>query len=174
MKIHQCGYTDPFFQKTWTKGHWPLHDLTPCLLRWLYPRIIVSKSHDNTSMYMDTVINFANYHIHTHTTYIHTTHYVQNEWSHSLLLNSVSGKTKMRPMFRDFLWKSNPLEWHIPICLNMWDSPPPPPPPRKVTEGAKVVTKMWSRSLGNVWNITKSVQISIHFTYSHSYVPMQS
>ena len=47
---------------------WPL---TPCLLRshvWLYPRIIVSKSHDNTSMYVDTVINFANYHIHTHTT----------------------------------------------------------------------------------------------------------
>ena len=48
---------------------WPL---TPCLLRshvWLYPRIIVSKSHDNyTSMYVDTVINFAKYHIHT---YIH-------------------------------------------------------------------------------------------------------
>ena len=38
---------------------WPL---TPCLLRshvWLYPRIIVSKSHGNTSMYVDTVINFA-------------------------------------------------------------------------------------------------------------------
>ena len=54
---------------------WPL---TPCLLRshvWLYPRIIVSKSHDNTSMYVDTVINFAKYHIHTHTTYIlHTTY----------------------------------------------------------------------------------------------------
>ena len=56
---------------------WPL---TPCLLRshvWLYPRIIVSKSHDNTSMYIyvDTVINFAKYHIHTHTTYIlHTTY----------------------------------------------------------------------------------------------------
>ena len=52
---------------------WPL---TSCLLRshvWLYPRIIVSKSHDNTSMYVDTVIiNFANYHIHTHTYYIHT------------------------------------------------------------------------------------------------------
>ena len=46
---------------------WPL---TPCLLRshvWLYPRIIVSKSHNNTSMYVDTVINFAKYHIHTHT-----------------------------------------------------------------------------------------------------------
>ena len=51
---------------------WPL---TSHLLRWhvwLYPRIIVSKSHGNTSMYADTVINFAkNYHIHTHTTYIH-------------------------------------------------------------------------------------------------------
>ena len=50
--------------------------LTPCLLRshvWLYPRIIVSKSHGNTSMYVDTVINVAKYHIHTHTTYyVHT------------------------------------------------------------------------------------------------------
>ena len=77
---------------------WPL---TPCLLRshvWLYPRIIVSKSHDNTSMYVDTVINFAKYHIHTHTTYIHihtyTTYYIQNEWSHSLLLNSVQARQK--------------------------------------------------------------------------------
>ena len=59
-------------QRSLTPG-WPL---TPCLLRshvWLYPRIIVSKSHDNTSMYVDTVINFAKYHIHTHTYtyYIH-------------------------------------------------------------------------------------------------------
>ena len=154
---------------------WPL---TPCLLRshvWLYPRIIASKSHDNTSMYVDTVINFAKYHIHTdilerfsragprgrgrewatlgvhplswllsnnrlekvpfvfvlHTSsnrlllsnqdkgctpsvahflplplgpallnlwityYIHTTYYLQNEWSHSLLLNSVQARQKM-------------------------------------------------------------------------------
>ena len=60
---------------------WPL---TPCLLRShvrLYPRIIVSKSHDNTSMYVDTVINFANYHIHTHTTYIlHTYYILRTEW----------------------------------------------------------------------------------------------
>ena len=76
---------------------WPL---TPCLLRshvWLYPRIIVSKSHDNKSMYVDTVINFAKYHIHTYTYYVHTTYilhtyYVQNEWSHSLLLNSVQAR----------------------------------------------------------------------------------
>ena len=35
---------------------WPL---TPCLLRshvWLYQRIIVSKSHDNTSMYVDYIV----------------------------------------------------------------------------------------------------------------------
>ena len=53
---------------------WPL---TPCLLRsrvWLYPRIIVSKSHDNTSMYVDTVINFAKYHIHTTYYILHTTY----------------------------------------------------------------------------------------------------
>ena len=38
---------------------WPL---TPHLLRsyvWLYPRIIVSKSHENTSKYVDTVTFFA-------------------------------------------------------------------------------------------------------------------
>ena len=70
---------------------WPL---TPCLLRshvWLYPRIIMSKSHDNTSMYVDTVINFAKY----HTCYVHTTYYVQNEWSPSLLLNSVQARQKL-------------------------------------------------------------------------------
>ena len=76
---------------------WPL---TPCLLRsheWLYPRIIVSKSHGNTSIYVDTVINFAKYHIHTyyiHITYILRTYYIQNEWSHSLLLNSVQARQK--------------------------------------------------------------------------------
>ena len=26
-------------------------------------------------------------------------------------------------MFRDFFWKSDPLEWHIPVCLNMWVPP---------------------------------------------------
>ena len=53
---------------------WPL---TPWLLKshvWLYPRIILSKSHDNTSMYVDTVIKFAKYHIHTHTYILHTTY----------------------------------------------------------------------------------------------------
>ena len=41
----------------------PEWSLTPRLLRsyvWLYPRIIVSKSHENTSKYVDTVTLFAN------------------------------------------------------------------------------------------------------------------
>ena len=45
----------------------PRWHLTPHLLRshvWLYPRIIASKSHGNiNAMYVDTVINFANYHM---------------------------------------------------------------------------------------------------------------
>ena len=101
--IKVCGYRDPFLknlnQRSLTPG-WPL---TPCWLRshvWLYPRIIASKSHGNTSMYVDTVINFAKknttYYIHTtYYTYIHTyTSYVQNEWSHSLFLNSVQARQK--------------------------------------------------------------------------------
>ena len=69
MKIHQSMWIQwPFLQKTWTKGQTPRWPLTPHLLRshvWLYPRIIVSKSHENTSLNVDTVINFANYHMYT-------------------------------------------------------------------------------------------------------------
>ena len=174
MWIHWSFFCKNLNQRSLTPT-WPL---TPCLLRshvWLYPKIIVSKSHDNTSMYVDTEINFANYHIEalhvtyytvnmadcsslpkevwlqpiitvcpqynkcsgiksvnnsillnrlhtamitvlntgsnllfgvnrwkgagplyiqTHTTYILRTYYVQNEWSHSLLLNSVQARQK--------------------------------------------------------------------------------
>ena len=45
------------------KGHWPLDDLVRMtLLRshvWLYPRFIMSKSHVNTSKYVDTVTLFS-------------------------------------------------------------------------------------------------------------------
>ena len=107
LKIDQSMWIHwPFFSKNLNQRsltpRWPL---TPCLLRshvWLYPRIIVSKSHDNTSMYVDTEINFAKYHIHTHTytyyilrTYYKLqTYYVHNQWSHSLLLNSVQARQK--------------------------------------------------------------------------------
>ena len=63
--IKVCGYSDLFCKKKKNLNQrsltprWPL---TPHLLRshvWLYPRIIVSKSHENTSKYVDTVNLFA-------------------------------------------------------------------------------------------------------------------
>ena len=62
--IKVCGYSDLFCQKKNLNQRsltprWPL---TPHLLRshvWLYPRIILSKSHENTSKYVDTVNIFA-------------------------------------------------------------------------------------------------------------------
>ena len=64
MKIHQSMWIQwPFLQKNLNQRsltpRWPL---TPHLLRshvWLYPRIILSKSHENTSKYVDTVNLFA-------------------------------------------------------------------------------------------------------------------
>ena len=64
MKIHQSMWIQwPFLQTNLKQRsltpRWPL---TPHLLRphvWLYPRIIVSKSHENTSKYVDTVTLFA-------------------------------------------------------------------------------------------------------------------
>ena len=61
MKIHQSMWIQwPFFQNLEPKVIDPRWPLTPHLSRshvWLYPRIIVSKSHGNTSMYVDTVMN---------------------------------------------------------------------------------------------------------------------
>ena len=61
--IKVCGYSDLFCKKKLEPKvidpRWPL---TPHLLRshvWLYPRIILSKCHENTSKYVDTVNLFA-------------------------------------------------------------------------------------------------------------------
>ena len=61
--IKVCAYSDLFCKKNLNQRsltpRWPL---TPHLLRshvWLYPRIIVSKSHENTSKDVDTVNLFA-------------------------------------------------------------------------------------------------------------------
>ena len=67
MKIHHSVWIQwPSFQKLKPKVIDPWWPLTSCLLRshvCLYPRITVSKSHGNTSMYVDTMISFAKYHI---------------------------------------------------------------------------------------------------------------
>ena len=60
--IKVCGYSDLFCKKLEPKVMIPRWPLTPHLLRshvWLYPKIIVSKSHENTSKYVDTVTLFA-------------------------------------------------------------------------------------------------------------------
>ena len=83
--IKVCGYNNLFFKNLNQRSLTPKWPLTPHLLRshaWLYPRIIVSKSHGNTSMYVERVINFAKYHIlHVHTPTI------QNEWSHDHIVS---------------------------------------------------------------------------------------
>ena len=96
--IKVCGYSDLFFKNLNQRSLTPKWPLTPNLLRshvWLYPRIIVSKSHGNTSMYVDTMINFAKYHI-LHIYRTHTTYILRTEWviTKSLSEHS-SGKTKM-------------------------------------------------------------------------------
>ena len=54
---HKCGYSDRFFKNFKQRSMTPRWPLTPLLLRLhvrLYPRIIVTKSHGNTSKYLDT------------------------------------------------------------------------------------------------------------------------
>ena len=61
--IKVCGHSDPFCKNLNQRSLTPRWSLTPHLLRshvWLYPRIIVSKSHENTSKYVDTVNLSAN------------------------------------------------------------------------------------------------------------------
>ena len=60
MKV--CGYSDIFCKNLNQRSFTPRWPLTPHLLRsyvWLYPRIIVAKSHENTSKYVDTLTFFA-------------------------------------------------------------------------------------------------------------------
>ena len=60
--IRVCGYSDLFAKNLNQRSLTPRWPLTSYLLRshvWLYPMIIVSKSHENTSKHVDTVTLFA-------------------------------------------------------------------------------------------------------------------
>ena len=63
MEIHQNMWIQwPFCKNFKWRSLTPRWPLTPHLLRshvWLYPKIIVSKSHENTLKYVDTVTFFA-------------------------------------------------------------------------------------------------------------------
>ena len=103
LKIHQSMWIHwPFFPKTWTKGHWPLDDLWPHVC-WGHMcdstqgSLCPSPMGIHQCMWIQWSILLVHYHIHTYiTTYIHIlrTYYVQTEWSHSLLLNSVQARQK--------------------------------------------------------------------------------
>ena len=90
------------FSKTWTKGHWPLDDLWPHVC-WghmcdsIQESLCPSPMTIHQCMWIQwSILQNTTYILHTtyyvHTTYILRTYYVQNEWSHSLLLNSVQAR----------------------------------------------------------------------------------
>ena len=122
------------FPKIWTKGHWPLDD------RW--PHVCWGHMCDSTQgslcpspmtihqcmwiewsiLQITTYIHFANYHIHTHTMYILRTYYVQNEWSHSLLLNSVQARHqrwKISVEKLDYIPLTWEPRWVVKVKANM-------------------------------------------------------
>ena len=86
MKIHQSMWIVQwsFLQKKTSnqRSLTPRWSLTPHLLRshvWLYPRIIVSKSHENTLKYVDPVNLFAKTWTEGHWPLLHTTYILRTE-----------------------------------------------------------------------------------------------
>ena len=94
----------PFFPKTWTKGHWPLDDLWPHVC-WGHMcdstqgSLCPSPMTIHQCMWIQWWILQITTYIHILHTYILRTYYVQNEWSHSLLLNSVQARQKKKVSF---------------------------------------------------------------------------
>ena len=97
--IEVYGYSDLFFSKTWTRGHWPLDDIWPHIC-WGHMchfilRIIVS-IHQCMWIQRSVLQNIVHstYYVHKYVgppTY--NTYYVQNEWSESLSLWTSLGET---------------------------------------------------------------------------------
>ena len=122
--IKVCGYSDPFFKNINQCSLTPSWPLTFCLLRshvWLYPRIIVSKSHGNTSMYVDTTINFAKYHIlHTYIcTYILQTLSINSKQVSRLFYLMLLIKANWLPFFLICLFY-NVIMYVILLCFYVW------------------------------------------------------
>ena len=60
--------------------------------------------------------------------------------------------TKMGPMSKDFIWKSNPFGRHIPVCLNMWV-----PPPRASAQNWKLLLKTHA----------EVQMVNLYYTWAH-------
>ena len=109
LKIQSMWIHWPFFPKTWTKGHWPLDDLWPPVC-WGHMcdstqgSLCPSPMTIHQCMWIQWSILQNTTYIHTyyiHTTDILRTYYVQNEWSHSLLLDSVQVRQKLVDTFSE-------------------------------------------------------------------------
>ena len=100
MKIHQ-KYVDTvtFFKNLNQRLLTPRWPLTSCLLRshvWFYSRIIVSKSHGNTAMHVDTSDQFCKIpHTYLHTYYTQLVHTTYRMSDHIVSFWTRSGETKM-------------------------------------------------------------------------------
>ena len=110
-------FSKSFNQRSMT----PTRPLTLLLLRfpvWLYPRIIVSKSHRDASIYVDTEVNFVKLNTCTiiaQCTYyiyiVHTIHNIQNEWSHG-------------PFWTKFRWDRNNSTRLFDLINTIWKNHP--------------------------------------------------
>ena len=113
--IKVCGYSDLFCKNLKQRSLTPRWPLTPHLSRshvWLYPRIIVSKSHENTSKYVDTVALFAK-------TWTKGHWPLDDLWPHicwGLMCDSTQGSLCLSPMkIRQSMW----IQWaFLPKNLN--------------------------------------------------------
>ena len=123
MWIHRS-----FFPKTCTKGHWPLDDLWPHVC-WGHMcdstqgSLCPSPMTIHQCMWIQWWILQITTYIHIlHTYYIHTcTYYVQNEWSHSLLLNSVQARQKYQNLKTVKVWMNWTLRnWQQRVIIPRW------------------------------------------------------
>ena len=117
MKIHQSMWIQwPFFKNLNQRLLTPRWPLTPHLLRshvWLYPRIIVSNSHGNTSMYVDIDLEIPHTYYVLHTTYKMSYHIV-SFWTQFRRdkNNTKQNKTKtawVQKLFINILWQLSHL-----------------------------------------------------------------
>ena len=104
--IKVCGYSDLFFQKLEPKVIEPYMTFDTMSVE--VRCVTLSKDHCVQVPWeyinVDTVINFANY-------YILHTYYVQNEWSHSLFLNTVQARQKWKKLAAKRQEKKRKKKW---------------------------------------------------------------
>ena len=122
LKIHQSMWIHwPVFSKNLTKGHWPLDDLWPHVC-WGHMcdstqgSLCPSPMGIHQCMWIQWSILQITAYIHTHA-YILRTYYIQNEWSYSLLLNSVQARQLLNSVQARQKWEST----NIFFIADIWN-----------------------------------------------------